>query len=52
MDDKKRKDQLDDNNAHGDLIIWKQIIKYAKERSAGIVYVTHDKKDDWSKNRT
>ena len=30
MDDKKRKDQLDDNNAYGDLIIWKQIIQYAK----------------------
>lgn len=47
MDDKKRKDQLDDNNAYGDLIIWKQIIQYAKERSVGIVYVTHDQKEDW-----
>ena len=47
MDEKKRKDQLDDNNAYGDLIIWKQIIQYAKERSVGIVYVTHDQKEDW-----
>lgn len=47
MDDKKHKDQLDDNNAYGDLIIWKQILQYAKERSVGIVYVTHDQKEDW-----
>lgn len=47
MDEKKRKNQIDDNNAYGDLIIWKQIIKYAKERSVGIIYVTHDQKEDW-----
>ena len=29
------------------MIIWKQIIKYAKEKSVGIVYVTHDQKEDW-----
>lgn len=46
-DDKKKKDPEDDNNAYGDLIIWKQIIKYAKEKSVGIVYVTHDQKEDW-----
>lgn len=46
-DDKKKKNQEDDNNAYGDLIIWKQIIKYAKEKSVGIVYVTHDQKEDW-----
>ncbi len=47
MDEKKRKDQIDDNNAYGDLIIWKQILQYAKEKSVGIVYVTHDQKEDW-----
>lgn len=46
-DDRKKKNQEDDNNAYGDLIIWKQIIKYAKEKSVGIVYVTHDQKEDW-----
>lgn len=46
-DDKKKKNQEEDNNAYGDLIIWKQIIKYAKEKSVGIVYVTHDQKEDW-----
>lgn len=47
MDRKKQKDKEDDNNAYGDLIIWKQIIKYAKENKQGIVYVTHDQKEDW-----
>ena len=46
-DDKKKKDQEDDNNAYGDLIIWKQIIKHAKENGTGVVYVTHDQKEDW-----
>ncbi|MFR1372424.1 MAG: PIN-like domain-containing protein [Eisenbergiella massiliensis] len=41
---KKKKGQEDDNNAYGDLIIWKQIIKYAKENGTGVVYVTHDQK--------
>ena len=45
-DDKKKKNSEDDNNAYGDLIIWKQIIKYAKENGVGIVYVTHDQKED------
>ena len=47
MNLKKKKDQEDDNNAYGDLIIWKQIIKYANEKSVGIVYVTHDQKENW-----
>ena len=38
---------LECSNAYGDLIIWKQIIKYAKENAVGIVYVTHDQKEDW-----
>ncbi len=46
-DEKKIRDQKDDNNAYGDLIIWKQIIKYAKDNNVGIVYVTHDQKEDW-----
>lgn len=42
-----KKNGSDDNNAYGDLIIWKQIIKYAKENKVGIIYVTHDQKEDW-----
>ena len=30
-DDKKKKNSEDANNAYGDLIIWKQIIKYQKQ---------------------
>lgn len=45
-DAKKAKDGFD-NNAFGDLIVWKQILKYAKEQSKSIIFVTHDQKDDW-----
>lgn len=37
----------DDNNAYGDLIIWKEILRYAKAEHKDIVYVTHDQKEDW-----
>lgn len=46
-DDKKKNNETDDNNAYGDLIIWKQIIKFVKENNVGIVFVTHDQKEDW-----
>ena len=46
-DDKKKNNETDDNNAYGDLIIWKQIIKFAQENNVGIVFVTHDQKEDW-----
>lgn len=46
-DKKKAKDEVDDNNAYGDLVIWKQILKYAKEHEVGIIFVTHDQKEDW-----
>jgi len=33
---------------YGDLILWKQLIEYAKqEKISDIVFVTDDKKDDW-----
>ena len=43
----KKKGREEDNNAYGDLIIWKQIIKYSKQNNIGIIYVTHDQKEDW-----
>ena len=46
-DEKKKNSVSDDNNAYGDFIIWKQILKYAKTNSVGIVFVTHDQKEDW-----
>lgn len=42
----KQKEQSD-NNAYGDLIIWKQIMKYAVESDKDIIFVTHDQKEDW-----
>lgn len=36
------------DSKYGDLIVWKQIIKYAKENSIkNIVFVTDDDKEDW-----
>jgi len=32
---------------YGDLILWKQIIHYAKEQKKPIIFVTNDNKDDW-----
>jgi hypothetical protein len=42
--DSKKKE---DNNMYGDLIIWKQIINYAKENKKDIIFVTQDQKIDW-----
>lgn len=36
-----------DNNAFGDLIIWKQILEYAKESNKNVIYITNDAKEDW-----
>lgn len=46
-DEKKKKEQDDYNNAYGDLIIWKQIIRYSHDNNVNIIYVTHDQKEDW-----
>lgn len=35
------------NNKFGDLLIWKEIIAYAKSKKLDIIFVTHDQKDDW-----
>ena len=32
---------------YGDLILWFQIIKHAKERNKPIIFVTDDRKEDW-----
>ncbi len=34
-------------NPHGDLIIWKEIIRYAAENKQAIIFVTDDNKTDW-----
>lgn len=35
------------NNVYGDLIVWKQILKYAKANKTDIIFVTNDQKEDW-----
>jgi hypothetical protein len=42
MDDAKENERK-----YGDLIIWKQILAFAKQKSCSIVFVTSEKKEDW-----
>ncbi|TDT47007.1 hypothetical protein CLV90_1074 [Maribacter spongiicola] len=43
----KAKISANDGSAYGDLIIWKQIIEYAKENKKDVVFITDDNKEDW-----
>ena len=45
-DTKKKKDDVD-NNAYGDLIVWKEILNYSKKEAKNVIFVTNDKKEDW-----
>lgn len=44
---KVKKDGDNDNNAYGDLFVWKQILDYALQEKKSIIFVTHDQKEDW-----
>jgi hypothetical protein len=44
-DDKKNKEK--ENSGFGDLILWKQVMEYCKEKEIPIIFVTHDQKEDW-----
>lgn len=46
-DAKKQVSVSDDNNMYGDLIVWKQIIEYAKKEKKDIIFVVNDRKEDW-----
>jgi hypothetical protein len=37
----------EDKNSCGDLILWNQLIKIAKEKELPMIFVTDDKKEDW-----
>lgn len=41
MDSKK------EENKFGDLIIWKEIIDFSKNKNSSIVFISDDKKEDW-----
>ena len=43
-----KKDSADDPyRKYGDLIVWMQIIEYAKSQNKPVVFITDDKKEDW-----
>lgn len=42
--EKKKKGE---RNIYGDLIIWKQLIIYAKKEKKPIIFITDDRKEDW-----
>ena len=41
------KDNKKAENKFGDLLVWKEIIGYAKSKKVDIILVTHDQKEDW-----
>lgn len=41
------KDAKKEDNKFGDLLVWKEILQYAKSNNVDIIYVTQDKKEDW-----
>ena len=45
--DAEKKSGLNDNNAFGDFVIWKEILLFSKQKGKDIIYVTHDQKEDW-----
>jgi len=42
------KDKTKSTNRFGDLLIWKELIKKARQDEVDIVYITLDRKDDWN----
>lgn len=38
---------LEIKSEYGDLIVWKQILDYAKEENKPVIFITDDVKDDW-----
>lgn len=45
--DAKKKTGKVENNIYGDFIVWKQILRYAKENKRDVIFVTSDQKEDW-----
>ncbi|MFP4958927.1 PIN-like domain-containing protein [Bacillus subtilis] len=46
-DAKRYFDGLDYTKKYGDLVLWKQIIDFAKSKKTDIIFVTDDNKEDW-----
>lgn len=45
--DSKKEDPCDEFRKFGDLILWKQMIEYAKFKKLGVIFVCDDRKEDW-----
>lgn len=45
--DLKRKEERGPRHVYGDLILWKMVIDYSKEKNVDVVLVTEEKKEDW-----
>lgn len=41
------KDNTKGENSYGDLINWKEILRFAKKKKKSIIFVTNDQKEDW-----
>lgn len=47
FEDERRKRGKGLRHLFGDLIIWKDMIRYSKENNVDIIFVTEDAKEDW-----
>ncbi len=45
--DAVKKSGIMDNNAYGDLIVWKEILRFSEKEKKNVICVTHDQKEDW-----
>ena len=41
------KNKSGNNNVYGDLIIWKELLRFASNKEKDIIFITDDKKEDW-----
>ncbi|MEQ8384066.1 MAG: PIN-like domain-containing protein [Coleofasciculus sp. A1-SPW-01] len=46
MDD-RGKNKKDEPEKYGDVVIWRQLIDYAKSQNKSLIFVTDDQKEDW-----
>ncbi|MFC6463471.1 PIN-like domain-containing protein [Marinilactibacillus sp. GCM10026970] len=46
-DIEKDKEDVSKVNKFGDLVLWKEILKKAKENQSSVLFITSDVKDDW-----
>lgn len=49
---KRNKKNYVKNSEYGDLVIWKEIIRYAKNNNVDIIFVINDDKEDWKNKDT